>query len=245
MVPEKLPQVASFKKALEPLETAPGAAKPAKVDPKMAETGLLKRTNAAGDRRYWIYVGKEYNPQVVHAVVVWLHLPGQFKDEDTEKVADRWDEFCNENHIIVVGPITDQDGGWTPSDTDLVLEAVRDVTLELTRELDLTSLLSLITRRSAELVNAPMGVAFLWDDVAGVPVVVRSVHDRDPASREREPEGLHVSFKRSPSSLQPTSRRLDPWPRSLATRFDAGTARTSMRAPVARPAGPTVMGSVR
>ena len=61
-----------------------------------------------------------------------LHLPGQFKDEDTEKVVDRWDEFCNENHIIVVGPITDQDGGWTPSDTDLVLEAVRDVTANYT-----------------------------------------------------------------------------------------------------------------
>jgi signal transduction histidine kinase len=43
------------------------------------------------------------------------------------------------------------------------LEAVRDVTTELTRELDLTSLLSLITRRAAGLVDASMGVAFLWD----------------------------------------------------------------------------------
>lgn len=43
------------------------------------------------------------------------------------------------------------------------LEAVRDVTTELTRELDLTALLSLITRRAAELVDAPLGAAFLWD----------------------------------------------------------------------------------
>jgi signal transduction histidine kinase len=55
------------------------------------------------------------------------------------------------------------------------LEAVRDVTLELTRELDLTSLLALITRRSAELVDVPMGVVFLWDDVAGV-LVPRAWH---------------------------------------------------------------------
>ena len=55
------------------------------------------------------------------------------------------------------------------------LQAVRDVTTELTRELDLTSLLSLITRRSAELVNAPMGVAFLWDDLGGV-LVPRAWH---------------------------------------------------------------------
>ncbi|HZO32470.1 MAG TPA: HAMP domain-containing sensor histidine kinase, partial [Chloroflexota bacterium] len=55
------------------------------------------------------------------------------------------------------------------------LQAVRDVTTELTRELDLTSLLSLITRRSAELVNAPIGVAFLWDDLDGV-LVPRAWH---------------------------------------------------------------------
>ena len=55
------------------------------------------------------------------------------------------------------------------------LQAVRDVTMELTRELDLTSLLLLITRRSAELVNAPMGVAFLWDDLGGV-LVPRAWH---------------------------------------------------------------------
>jgi signal transduction histidine kinase len=55
------------------------------------------------------------------------------------------------------------------------LEAVRDVTTELTRELDLTSLLTLITRRAAELVHAPIGAAFLWDDVAGV-LVPRAWH---------------------------------------------------------------------
>jgi signal transduction histidine kinase len=55
------------------------------------------------------------------------------------------------------------------------LEAVRDVTMELTRELDLTSLLTLITRRSAELVNAPMGVVFLWDDVSAM-LVPRAWH---------------------------------------------------------------------
>lgn len=46
------------------------------------------------------------------------------------------------------------------------LEAVRDVTTELTRELDLTPLLALITRRAAGLVDASMGVAFLWDQTA-------------------------------------------------------------------------------
>ncbi len=147
-VPEKLPALASLKKALEPLESInPKAKAPAKKDgkgeakkaaqpkkqgegegeAKKAETGMIKRTSTAGDRKYWIYVDKEYNPQISHAVVVWLHLPGMFSDDDNEKVADRWDEYCHDNHIILVGPLTEQEGGWTPSDTELVLEAVRDV----------------------------------------------------------------------------------------------------------------------
>ncbi|MCC7370779.1 MAG: GAF domain-containing sensor histidine kinase [Chloroflexi bacterium] len=43
------------------------------------------------------------------------------------------------------------------------LEAIRDVTTELTRELDLTALLSLITRRTAGLVDAPIGTVLLWE----------------------------------------------------------------------------------
>ena len=44
------------------------------------------------------------------------------------------------------------------------LEAVRAVTEEITREMDLTTLLGLITRRAVELVEAAMsGAVFLWD----------------------------------------------------------------------------------
>ena len=126
-LPDKLPAGATLKKALEPLETAAGAAKQAKIDPKMAPTGMLKRTNAAGDRKYWISVPKDYDPQISYAVVLWLHLPGKFADEDNDKLSDQWEEYCRENHIILVGPLTEQEGGWTPADTELVLEAVREV----------------------------------------------------------------------------------------------------------------------
>jgi S1-C subfamily serine protease len=134
VVPLKLPAVASAKKALEPLEMLNPNGKAPKVDAngKKGEVGFLKRTNAAGDRKYWIYVHKEYNPQVSHALVVWLHLPGKFTDDDNEKTTDIWDDFCRENNIILVGPITEQDAGWTPSDTDLVLEAIRDATSRYT-----------------------------------------------------------------------------------------------------------------
>jgi signal transduction histidine kinase len=48
------------------------------------------------------------------------------------------------------------------------LETVRTVSEELTRELDLRTLLSLITRRATELVGAERGTIFLWDERAGL-----------------------------------------------------------------------------
>ena len=44
------------------------------------------------------------------------------------------------------------------------LEAIRNVSAEIARELDLTSLLALITRRAAELVGALSGTLYLWDE---------------------------------------------------------------------------------
>jgi len=55
------------------------------------------------------------------------------------------------------------------------LEAVRDIAAELTRELDLTALLSLITRRAAGLVDAPVGTALLWNEQERV-LVPRAWH---------------------------------------------------------------------
>ena len=55
------------------------------------------------------------------------------------------------------------------------LEAVRDVTTELTHQLDLTTLLELITRRATNLVDASSGAVFLWDEAAQV-LVPRAWH---------------------------------------------------------------------
>jgi hypothetical protein len=49
---------------------------------------------------------------------------------------------------------------------------------------------------------------------------------------------VHVVVKSSPSSLQPTSRKLDTWPHSPPTTFGAGPARTSRPASVAARTGP-------
>ncbi len=55
------------------------------------------------------------------------------------------------------------------------LEAIRAVTVEITRELDLTSLLGLIVKRATELLEVSGGSVFLWDEEAGT-LTLRAWH---------------------------------------------------------------------
>jgi S1-C subfamily serine protease/predicted esterase len=144
-VPEKLPQPASVKKGLAPLEQLNPAAKvPMVVDPKAkpdsgkppkagepkaanAETGTFKRTTADGQNTYWVHVPKAYDANIAHALVVWLHPPGKFKEEDVDEFVDQWEEFAKDQHMILLMPLTLADSGWVPSDAAFVAEAMNAV----------------------------------------------------------------------------------------------------------------------
>jgi S1-C subfamily serine protease len=144
-IPEKLPEVATAKKALaKPKQPAgPGgrggpmppqeekkeeAKKDDKKEDKKFETGLIKRTTAAADHSYWIYVPENYDPNIAYALVVWLHPAGKNKDKDVDDFTFAWQPYCEDNNVILVGPNTDNAGGWTPSDTEFILEAIKAVT---------------------------------------------------------------------------------------------------------------------
>jgi PAS domain S-box-containing protein len=63
-------------------------------------------------------------------------------------------------------------------------EAVRAITAEITRELDLTTLLGLITQRAVDLVEAATsGVVYLWDEPARV-LIPQAWHDRGEWTRD-------------------------------------------------------------
>jgi S1-C subfamily serine protease len=136
-VPDKLPERSSAGKAL----TAPkGAAPPAEEkkddekkgekkdkDGKKPETGLLKRTTPAADRSYWVYVPENYDPNVAHALVVWLHPVGKNKERDVDDLTWAWQPACEDQHIILVGPKNDSERGWNGGDSEFVQEAVKAV----------------------------------------------------------------------------------------------------------------------
>lgn len=116
-VPEKSPEKPSAKKAL-------GKTPPKK---EKAETGYIKRGNEAGDRTYWIYVPENYDPNVSHAVLIWLHPPGKSKERDIDNFLFAWQGFCEDNSVIVIGPNAENDTGWTPGDAALVQEGLKHV----------------------------------------------------------------------------------------------------------------------
>jgi predicted esterase len=125
-VPDKLPELASHKKALEPLEV-PNAKAP-KIDPgekTKPETGLLERKVTNG--KFWVYVHEDYDPNVAHALLVWLHPAGKYKKDDVEEFVDLWADYCEENNLILLCPVSDNEAGWVPSDADFVAESIKDV----------------------------------------------------------------------------------------------------------------------
>jgi PAS domain S-box-containing protein len=70
-----------------------------------------------------------------------------------------------EAHIAAIRDITERRRAEEALRTHTrQLEAIRAVTAEITRELDLTTLLELITQRSIELVGAVAGSVYLWDE---------------------------------------------------------------------------------
>ncbi len=127
-VPAKLPEEATLKRAR-------GGAAPKKDDKKeekkdedeapKIKTGLIKRMNAARDREFWLYVPENYDPDVSHALLLWLHPVGKNKETDMEAITDRWADYCSDHRLIMVCPKSENQTGWVASEAEHVTEAVR------------------------------------------------------------------------------------------------------------------------
>jgi S1-C subfamily serine protease len=135
---EQLPEKSSAKKALtKPKPVGPkqppkkdekkADKKEEKKEEKKAETGFLKRTTAAADHTYWIYVPENYDPNVAHAVLVWLHPVGKNKEKDFDNFTAAWEDDCDKYHVILVCPKAEAERGWTQSEGEFVQEAVKSV----------------------------------------------------------------------------------------------------------------------
>lgn len=127
-IPAKLPKEVSIKKALEPLESRNLNVKQPKIveqNAAKAETGLMSKNTADGEHKFWLYVDEDYDPNIAHGIVVWLHPPGKNKEDDAKAMKRAWDDYCADNHLILVMPVLDKDD-WIPSASDFVVGSVTE-----------------------------------------------------------------------------------------------------------------------
>jgi serine protease Do len=141
-LPDALPLPSSAERALDKPKGAKDAPKAKKDEPKKEEpkkddekkddekkepeVGLLKRKNAVLGREYWVYVPLNYKPSVSHGVIVWLHPTGQ-GGKDADEMVKIWRPFLEDYHYIMVGPKSQGNDGWVASETEGIVQDVKEV----------------------------------------------------------------------------------------------------------------------
>jgi S1-C subfamily serine protease/predicted esterase len=115
----------------EKAEDKKEAKKDDKKEEKKVETGMLERSTPAKDHQYWVYVPKNYDPNVSYALVIWLHAAGN-GGKDARDMVSIWQDVCEDRHVILVGPKSESETGWLGSEAEFVQEAARDVMKEFT-----------------------------------------------------------------------------------------------------------------
>jgi S1-C subfamily serine protease/predicted esterase len=105
---------------------------PKKKDAKKADTGFLERTDAVTGRQHWVYVPDNYDAATPHALLLWLHPAGAGGPRDGEKMVAAFRRYCEETHTNLLGPKAEAAEGWTPSESETVLQDVRRVMGEYT-----------------------------------------------------------------------------------------------------------------
>ena len=115
------------------------------------------------------------------------------REYEARVVPERGPDGAVETLLVISRNITERKASErTLGERTRQLEAVRAISVEITRELDLDRLLALIVRRAVELVDSAAGCVFLWDEGTQslIPRAWYGCGDRIAEFRPRPGEGL-------------------------------------------------------
>jgi serine protease Do len=94
-------------------------------DKEKPKTGLIKMENVGAARRnFWVYVPENYDPNVSHGLIVWLHPAGR-DGRDADDMAKIWRDHCEDFHFIMIGPTAGSPTGWVAGEAEAVMDDVR------------------------------------------------------------------------------------------------------------------------
>jgi serine protease Do len=110
-------------------ETIPGELPPAHDEPPAAEgpkpaVGIVKIKIPESQSECIAYVPENYNPRLAYEVVVWLHAPGGFKDEE---LAALWKDICARDDLIILAPKSADRAKWQRTELGFVRKTLDDV----------------------------------------------------------------------------------------------------------------------
>lgn len=96
---------------------------PAAEDPKPA-TGIVKIKLPESKSECIAYVPEGYNAKLSYGVVVWLHPPGGFKDDE---LVARWKELCAKHDLILLAPKSSDPAKWQRTELEFVRKTLDDL----------------------------------------------------------------------------------------------------------------------
>lgn len=104
----------------------PPKAEPAKpaVEPAKVAKGFLPRKDPTLGRTSWVYVPENYDANIAHALVIWLHPKGE---PLTDAIRRIWEPLCQEHHLILYAPQAEHPSGWLTSEVEGIVNDVREL----------------------------------------------------------------------------------------------------------------------
>lgn len=103
----------------------PGPA-PKKDEPpaekKEVPKGFITKADPVSGREAWVYVPDDYDANVSHGILVWLHPAGDPLEDVIKKT---WRDLCSKHHLILLAPKAENPTGWLTSEADFVMGEVR------------------------------------------------------------------------------------------------------------------------
>ncbi len=110
-------------------EKVPGDLPPAHDQPPAAEgakpaVGAVAIKIPESQNTCLAYVPEDYNPKLAYGVVLWLHAPGGYKDDE---LIARWKAVCEKYDLILVAPKSADPTKWQRTESDFIRKALDDV----------------------------------------------------------------------------------------------------------------------
>jgi len=91
--------------------------RPADGDLGGKSVGRFEAQIPGEDRKFWISVPDDYNPDNEYGLVVWIHPQGETAEGEFLKA---WQVEANQRGLILVGPRAEDVARWAPDDADYV-----------------------------------------------------------------------------------------------------------------------------